>query len=68
MNKQLAQQLWDANARIESMIHIGGMATDGDSLPDVIDDLLQEDDETLADAFPDMPEWVKEVLAQEGNK
>lgn len=62
MNKQLTQELWDANARIESMIHIGGMAADGDSLPNVLEDLLQEDDETLAHAFPDMPAWVKEVL------
>jgi hypothetical protein len=62
MNKQLYEQLEQACARIEALIHIGGMVTDGDSMPDVVDDLLQEDDETLAHAFPDMPAWVKEVL------
>lgn len=62
MNKQLYEQLEQANARIESLIHLGGMVTDGDSLPDVIDDLLQEDDDTLEEAFPGMPEWVKDAL------
>lgn len=62
MNKQLHQQLFQANARIESMIHLGGMITDGDSLPEAIDDLLYEGPETLADVFPDVPASIKEVL------
>ncbi len=62
MHKKLYEQLEQANARIESLIHLGGMVASGDSLPDVIDDLLQEDSETLENCFPDMPEWVRHEL------
>jgi hypothetical protein len=61
MNRHIYNQLEQATARIESMIHLGGMVT-SDSVPDAIDDLLQEDDDTLLHVFPDMPEWVKEEL------
>jgi hypothetical protein len=62
VNKKLHQQLEEAYARIEMLIHIGGMVTGSDSLPDVIDELLQEDDDMLKHVFPDMPDFVKEVL------
>lgn len=62
MNKQLFEKLLEQTARIQSIIHIGGMVTDGDSLPDAIDDLLEEDDATLEQCFPDMPDWVKQEL------
>lgn len=62
MNKQLNEQLSGAVARIEKLIHIGGMAADGDSMPDAIDELLDEDVETLLKVFPGMPDWVQEEL------
>jgi hypothetical protein len=62
VNKQLHEQLEQATARIEALIHIGGMLTDPDSLPNAIERLLEEDDDTLSHAFPDIPDWVKEAL------
>lgn len=62
MNRQLHEQLADAIARIEKLIHIGGMAVDGDSMPDAIDDLLDEDVQTLLKVFPGMPDWVQDEL------
>jgi hypothetical protein len=63
MNKQLNEQLEQATARIEQLIHLGGMAAAGDSLPDPIRDLLDEDDKTLIEIWPDLPAWVMEVLS-----
>jgi hypothetical protein len=64
MNKEFAQQLEDATARIEALLHIGGMLTDGDSIPDPLRELLEDsDDEDLAKLFPGIPGWITESLA-----
>jgi hypothetical protein len=63
MNKQLNEQLEQATARIEQLIHLGGMVAAGDSLPDPIRDLLDEEDKTLIEIWPDLPAWVMEVLS-----
>lgn len=67
MNKRLNDQMEEATARIEVVLHIGGMVT-GDSLPEALDDLLHEDDQALESCFPDMPEWVKSALDTHGER
>lgn len=63
MNSQLYEQLEQATARIEQLLHIGGMVAGSDSMPDPLRDLLDEDDETLTMVFPGLPDWVKEAMS-----
>ena len=53
--KTIYDRLNDATLRMESMVLLAGMLGDGDSLPDVLSELLEDDPDTLAKCFPDMP-------------
>lgn len=66
MNKNLAQKLENATARIQALLHIGGMLTDGDSIPDPLRELLEDlNDKELAKLFPGIPGWVAESIVSE---
>lgn len=56
MNKTISRQLEEATARIETILHIGAMATDDDCLPTALEDMLQDqDNEDLQRLFPGLP-------------
>jgi hypothetical protein len=60
-NKEIAQQLEDVTARIEALIHIGGMLTDSERIPDSIREMLSElDGEQIDELFPGIPDWAIE--------
>lgn len=42
MNKEISKQLVDATARLETIIHLGAMATDTCSLPNALEELIEE--------------------------
>lgn len=66
MNKELFQKLENATARIESLLHIGGMLTDDDSVSDPLRQVLAgSDDEELAKLFPGIPDWVADSIFNE---
>lgn len=61
MNKEINQQLEDASARIESMLHIGGMVTNIYTIPEALRDMLR-DQEDLAQVIPGVPPEVIEEI------
>lgn len=56
----LLQRMFDAPARVEAIICLAAMVTDG-APADPIRDLLDDGDDFSA-AFPDAPEWLTEEL------
>lgn len=62
MNKTLCEQLNEAPARIEMILHIGGMGADEYSLAEALDDFIADDTDELLDLFSAIPESVREDL------
>lgn len=59
MTDTLSGPLEEATARIEQILHIGAMATDGDCFPTALEDMLQEQtDDDLERLFPGIPAEV----------
>ena len=65
-NKEILQELDAATARIETLLHIGGMAADGDTLPECIREMLgEQSNEELLELFPGIPEDLLEGIDEE---
>lgn len=63
MNKELSHKLESVTTRIETLLHIGGMVTDCDSMPEVLREMLgEQDDKQLSQLFPNIPKRVIEAL------
>ena len=64
-NKEISEKLANAIARIECLLHLGGMANDTDQVPDYLGEMLDEQgEEELKVIFPGIPDWVIESLAE----
>jgi hypothetical protein len=63
MTDTISGPLEEATARIETILHIGAMTTDGDCLPTALEDMLQDQDtDDLKRLFPGMPARVMETF------
>lgn len=64
-NKEIAEKLDSATARIESLLHLGGMATDTTAIPEPLREMLDDhSEEELKVIFPGIPDWLLESLAE----
>lgn len=67
-NKEILQELDAATARIETLLHIGGMAADAVSysLPECLKEMLgEQSNEELLELFPGIPEDLLEGIDDE---
>ncbi len=62
-NKEILQELDAATARIETLLHIGGMAADVVTLPECLKEMLgEQSNEELFELFPGIPEDLLEGI------
>jgi hypothetical protein len=63
MSNKLFQQLEGATARIETLLHIGGMITDCCSIPESFREMLEDQSRAeLEEIFPGIPDWAVESI------
>lgn len=59
--KAYYERLSEATVRMEQMVLLAGMLSDGDSLPGVMSELLDEDPDVQKRCFPDMPDEISSL-------
>jgi hypothetical protein len=65
-NRKILQELDAATARIETLLHIGGMTADADTLPECLREMLgEQSNKELLEFFPGIPENLLEGIDNE---
>ena len=59
--EKIYQQLEQATTRMDNVVVLAGMLSDGDNIPDVLRDLLDEEPDALAKCFPEMPKSIARI-------
>ena len=65
-NREIFQELDDATARIETLLHIGGMAMNANMLPECLREMLRDQsNQELLELFPGISENLLEGIDSE---